>query len=400
MKGLIILRDKHPQFRPDLAVLFHRELAGRGHGFDWRMQSEAGLERTRRVPWAGGEVVVAPRTSRLRWYHRVWNNLRDLANDVTGLLTNKGYDFVQVKDKFLVALLGPLAARRNGGRFVYWLSYPFPESWMYEARQGTALYPLVYGLRGRLCFWLLYRVILPSADHVMVQSERMREDVAAQGIPREKMTAVPMGVDLENFPAPAPAPENKVVLYLGSMIRVRGLEFLLGAFARVLREEPEARLVMVGEGKTPADLEFLKAEAGRLGIAEAVEFTGFMDRDAAFARVAGAAVCVSPFKPSPVLDSTSPTKLSEYLALGRPVVANDHPEQSLVLSECGAGVVTPWEEEAFAGGILQLLRLPASEREELGRRGWAWVEQNRTYASIADLVERTYENICRGRGAA
>jgi glycosyltransferase involved in cell wall biosynthesis len=63
-------------------------------------------------------------------------------------------------------------------------------------------------------------------------------------------------------------------------------------------------------------------------------------------------------------------------------------------------VVTPWEEGAFAEGILELLRLGADEREELGRRGRAWVEQNRTYASIADLVERTYENICRGRGAA
>lgn len=400
MKFLFLLRDKYPQFRPDLAILFGREMAGRGHEIHWRMQSGQPLDSTLRTKWGGGPVVVAPRTGRLRWYHRVWNNVRDLLNDAAGLLRPGGYDVVQVKDKFALGTLGLLAARMNRGRYVYWLSYPFPEAWLLDAREGSAPYPLIYTLRGRLCAWLLYKVIMPSADHVMVQSEQMLRDVAARGIAPEKMTAVPMGVDLADFPPPVPSSKSGEVVYVGTMVRVRGLEFVLHAFRMVLEEEPRARLTMIGAGEFPEDLECLRREAERLGLAERVEFTGFMERARAMERVAAAAVCLSPFKPSPVLDSTSPTKLSEYLAMGKPVVANDHPEQSLVLGESGGGLVTPWDERAFAEAIVTLLRLTPAERDAMGARGRAWVEQHRTYAVIADMVERTYERVVAGERVA
>ncbi len=395
MKFLIILRDKYPQFRPDIAVLFGRELAGRGHEIHWRMQSEGQLDKRLETMWGGGPVVVAPRSGRLCWYHRILNNVRDFANDLAGIFTRDGFNVVQVKDKFLIALLGPFAAQRNQGRFVYWLSYPFPEAWAVEAKKGTALYPAIYGLRGKLCAWLLYRMILPKADHVMVQSEQMRRDIAAKGIDPECMTVVPMGVDMADFPKLEPSQENSNVLYLGTMIRVRGLEFLLRVFKIVLAERPGARLIMIGAGKVSEDLEFLKQEAVKLGIAEQVEFTGFMDRALAMERVKGAAVCVSPFKPLPILNSTSPTKLLEYLAMGRPVVANDHPEQALVLGESGGGVVTAWDKAEFAKGILDLLALSPAERDEMGQQGRRWVQQHRSYSAIADMVEQAYLNICK-----
>lgn len=398
MKFLIILRDRYPQFRPDIAVLFGHELAGRGHVMHWRMAAGEPQEKTERVQWGGGPVTVAPRTVGMRWYHRVLNNLRDFTNDVAGLFEKNEYDLVVVKDKFLVALLGPWTARRNKGKFVYWLSYPFPEAWQEEGRLGTARYPRLYGLRGRLCSWLLYSIILPRADHVMVQSEQMKVDVAAHGIDPAKMTAVPMGVDIDSFPKLSPAPESKEVLYLGTLVRVRGLEFLLRVFEKVLKGEPEARLTMIGAGKTEEDTTLLKEEAQRLGIAKHVEFTGFMDRAKALERVREAAVCVSPFKPSPILNSTSPTKLSEYLAMGRPVVASDHPEQSLVLKVSGAGVLTGWNEQEFADGVLELLGKTVNERAAMGRLGRAWVQEHRSYTAIADMVEQTFSALCTRRG--
>jgi glycosyltransferase involved in cell wall biosynthesis len=103
--------------------------------------------------------------------------------------------------------------------------------------------------------------------------------------------------------------------------------------------------------------------------------------------VAEADVCVSPFFPTPILNSTSPTKLVEYMAMGKAVVANDHPEQRLVIAESGAGLCVAWDETAFAQALLRLLRDPALARN-MGERGRAWVLQHRTYDAIADLVER------------
>ena len=52
-----------------------------------------------------------------------------------------GYDFVQVKDKFIAGAILLLAAKLTRTRFVYWLAYPFPEAWLDEARSHVARHP-------------------------------------------------------------------------------------------------------------------------------------------------------------------------------------------------------------------------------------------------------------------
>jgi glycosyltransferase involved in cell wall biosynthesis len=101
-------------------------------------------------------------------------------------------------------------------------------------------------------------------------------------------------------------------------------------------------------------------------------------------------IALSPFYPTPMLLSTSPTKLVEYLALGVPVVASEHPEQRSILQANRAGVIAPWHARHFARGVRWLLRRDPAELDAMGRRGRAWVEQHRTYARIADEVERKY----------
>ena len=43
------------------------------------------------------------------------------------------------------------------------------------------------------------KIIMPMAEHVFVQSEKMKKDIALMGIPERKMTAVPMGICLAQF---------------------------------------------------------------------------------------------------------------------------------------------------------------------------------------------------------
>ena len=108
--------------------------------------------------------------------------------------------------------------------------------------------------------------------------------------------------------------------------------------------------------------------------------------------VSKADVCVSPFYPTPILNSTSPTKLIEYMAIGKPVVANDHPEQNLVILESGAGICVPWEENAFADAIVKLLSQPEIA-EKMGHKGRHYVEKHRNYKIIANVVENEYFRI-------
>jgi glycosyltransferase involved in cell wall biosynthesis len=75
--------------------------------------------------------------------------------------------------------------------------------------------------------------------------------------------------------------------------------------------------------------------------------------------------------------------------MARPVIANEHPEQSLVMAESGAGICVSWDETAFADGIIELLKNPKTAAR-MGLMGRKWVEQYRTNKRMADIVEDQY----------
>lgn len=313
------------------------------------------------------------------------------------LLFGPSFDIVQARDRrYAFAFFLVLVAKLRGWRFVYWSSYPFPESTREAAlsRSGVRrwLFLVLHWLEWRYVYGFLMRV----ADHVFVQSEQMRCDIAAYGIPLEKMTPVPMGVppELMNWRKHHPDVETVAgrVVYVGTLVRVRRLETMIESFALVHRQVPHSRFVIVGDGVKPAERRELEELAQRLGIDDVVSFTGFVPMEEAWRWAATAEVCISPFYPTFELRSTSPTKLVEYMALGKPVVVNDHPEQADVIATTGAGVCVSWGAEPFAKGITSLLKDP-EKASAMGAAGPAWVAQNRTYDRIADNVAKRYMDI-------
>jgi glycosyltransferase involved in cell wall biosynthesis len=89
---------------------------------------------------------------------------------------------------------------------------------------------------------------------------------------------------------------------------------------------------------------------------------------------------------------SSPTKLVEYLALGIPSVANDIPDQKLVIEQSGAGLCVPMEAGAFAAATLQLLNDPELARQ-FAMRGPTYVKTHRTYDILGRNVAETYKKI-------
>ena len=242
LRLLVISSDYYPPTRVDVSVLFGVELVKRGHQIDWILQSEAACRRAYVAEWGDGRVWVGATDLGDSLIRRLRKHIFGIANDcrLFSRLRQTPYDAIQVKDKFLAGILAIIARRLFRIRFIYWLSYPIPEHYLMRAKDGTARYPLLYALRGSAFKWLLYRCLLPAADHVFVQSEQMRCDVAAEGIPLDKMTAVPMGIDVEMFAAANPGEPRTVlppgvpcVLYLGTLDKARRLDFVMRAFARV-----------------------------------------------------------------------------------------------------------------------------------------------------------------------
>jgi glycosyltransferase involved in cell wall biosynthesis len=272
---------------------------------------------------------------------------------------------------------------------------------LYRMSQGITRYPFLDYVRGHLLKLLFYRIIMPSAAHVFVQSEQMKDDVAAMGIPRDKLTPVSMGISLRRIPYPNDDKDDrfreneKIVVHLGALDRIRGIDFLIRVFRTVLHHVPDARLYLIGSSFDPADTAQLRQLVVDLGMKDAVVFTGFLSTGDAWRHVARAVVGVSPLYSTPIYRRASPTKLVEYMVMGKTVVVNDHPEQRQVVEESGGGICVPYDEAAFAEAIVELLTDP-EKAKRMGLRGRRYVEEHRSYVVLADRVEQRYRELFMG----
>ena len=403
LRILLVTSDKFPPFRPAAKAIFGEELIERGHVIDWIIQADRPGTSGGTVSYGKGEVFLAASHGGTRRRDRLKKHLADLFNDlrIFGVTRRRRYDIVQVKDKYIAGVMGLVAARLSGSRFFFWLAYPHAEADLHVVKHGMARYPLLYWLRGHAMAFTLYRILLPRADHAFVQSEQMKLDIAARGVDPGKMTPIPGSLTLETIPFKGeqdPGPDGPVVLYVGTLHRKRRLDFVVRVFKRVLEEMPEARLWFVGGGVDPEDEHMLHAEVESQRVdPRAVVFVGEVPMEEVWQYIERSAVCLSPIYPSFILNQGSPTKLIEYMAMSRPVVANDQPEQVTVIEQSGAGYCVPWDEGAFANATLKLLRDPALARK-MGKLGRSWVEGNRTSSVMTDIVEQQYRALVGERG--
>jgi glycosyltransferase involved in cell wall biosynthesis len=405
LRILFLIREPFPTFRPDVETLFGQELLSRGHAIDLVAQAASAEVTPGPHDWHGRIAWVGPTDVRDAGMYRLRRHWLALKHDLHCLrrASPARYDAIQVRDKFITAAAALFLARRRGMKYFYWLSFPEPESLLQRVRDREARFPLVTALRSMLFGWLLYRWILRYCDHAFVQSEQMRLDVAAHGISPSKLTAVPMGIARAEIRgarsephATAPLGRPLTLVYLGTLNAQRRLGILVEMLAILLEKKVPSRLVFIGDGDHPSDRTDLERIARTRGVADHLQITGFLPRAEALRIAAAGDIGLSPFFPNPVLRSTSPTKLVEYLALGLPVVANDHPEQREILHQSRGGVCVRWSARSFAKGVHWLARCSAQERLAIGERGRQWVNQNRTYGLIADRVEDRYQAIING----
>ena len=398
MRLFYFITDSHPAWRVDLVELFSKELKNLGLDTDWSMRrDDTGLWNTVN---SSGQIIYLPLfIAGIPIITPIIRRLGEFFGEIFlmfKLIFGTYYDFIQVRDdRYTAAFLALIAARLRGSKFIYWVSFPFPENDSEKAGLTTGVRSVFFKLRGKISHWWLYKIMLPLADHIFVQTESMKQNIIAYGLPSNHMTAVPMGVSTHLFNWLKTANINiepQSVVYLGTFARSRHLETLIEAFALVVDQLPDAKLYMVGRGDTADDRLFLEVASNKLNIMKNIVFTGFLPIDQAWAVAAKTAVCISPIYPSFIYLQGSPTKLYEYMALGRPIVANEHPEQSSTLSDSGAGLCVPWCAAAFANALLTLLN-NAEHAEKMGKNGLAWAVKNRRYDHIAAAVFSQYQKI-------
>ncbi|HCW51874.1 MAG TPA: hypothetical protein DGR79_07425 [Clostridiales bacterium] len=154
---------------------------------------------------------------------------------------------------------------------------------------------------------------------VVVGSQFSRRYYHSLGVPKSVMVVMRNGVFPEDIvPTPTRFQGQPVIGFVGSMAAWHRVDLLLEAVADLRRTGCDCRLLLIGTGESYPTL---VEHAAQLGLADAVEFTGPVDRAQALRLLDQCTVAVLPHS----LSTGSPMKLVEYAARAVPIVAPDLP---------------------------------------------------------------------------
>jgi len=242
---------------------------------------------------------------------------------------------------------------------------------------------------------LLSRGSFALARHVVVVTEALRDDLLALGVPARKIHVVPNGANTRLFrPMEAQEcrrrlgfdPDARYLCFVGQMAKWQGLDVLLDAAARIARDFPDLRVLLVGGGEERSRL---AEQAARLGIGERVLFRGPVPFEEVPVYLGAATLCVAPL----IVATHSPLKLFEYLACARPVVASNVPGVREVIEAYACGwLAQPGSADDLAAKLAQALCADPAELAAMGQRGREAVLKHHSWdhaaRQIAPLLAR------------
>ena len=239
-----------------------------------------------------------------------------------------------------------------------------------------------------------------AADLVVTLGEAMLEEIAARGVPGEKILIVPNAVSAE-FLQPLPdattlreelgiKPDEQVVGEVTSLVPHEGIGTLLEATAILRARGVPVRALIVGDGPERAALQ---RQAAQAGLAEAAVFTGRVPASKVRQFHALLDVFVVPRTPDRVCQLVTPLKPVEAMASGLCVVTSEVKALTEIVKHEVTGMQTvPQDPVSLADCLEQLLYSP-DIRRKLGDNAREWVARDRTWAYNAMRYRDAYARL-------
>ncbi len=286
---------------------------------------------------------------------------------------------VATSPQLLCAAAGQLLARWFRVPLVMEVRDLWPESLIAVGASGRQSL-LVRGLER------IARGLYARAAHIVTVTESQREVIVRMGVPAERVTVVPNGVDRAFLAAGAPLSDSAAacggrpfeVTYIGTIGMAHHLETILEA-AALLRDDPRFHFRFVGEG---ACRQALESQARARGLTN-VEFCGERPRAEVPRWIAESSACAVLLRRNDTFRTVVPSKLLEIMALGRPVILGVEGEARGLLERASAGIsIEPENARQLAAAIRLLASDPALCRR-FAESGRQFVEREFLRESLA-----------------
>lgn len=226
---------------------------------------------------------------------------------------------------------------------------------------------------------------LQAADAVIAQGRFLKEVILELGVAEQRIHTIHNGVDLNLFAAGTPYPHpHPYVLGMGKLMRHKGFDVLVRAYARLPTGAPD--LLLAGVGAEEPQLKNLVQE---LGIAQRVTFVGFVDGQTKINLFRSAQCFVCPSRREPFANV-----ILEALAAGVPVLASAVGGNVEQIQHGVQGFLFPSDDvEALAQALQQFLEnnaLQARMRTAIP----SWVQQF-AWPSVATRYLELYQELAR-----
>jgi glycosyltransferase involved in cell wall biosynthesis len=237
---------------------------------------------------------------------------------------------------------------------------------------------------------------LALADAIICPSAVTRAYIASLGIPREKITVIPNGVDTKLFAPQPPNPPgpSPTLLYIGTLADWQGLDLLVEALPIILAQSA-VKLLIVGKGRG-RQYKDLQKRIRKLGLEGHVSIEPAVPHHQVPALIAQADVCVAPltYNDRNVTQGCCPIKIIEYMACARPIVTANLPVvRELVREGTDALLFTPDDPADLARCVLAILADPslakrlADSAATRARSKFSWREAQKRLVKVYEQLK-------------
>jgi len=240
--------------------------------------------------------------------------------------------------------------------------------------------------------------LLKDTSKVIALHRAEAEQYEAMGVPREKIAIIPNGIDLSGYAELPPKgsfkkkfniPEDKkIILYLGRIHKIKGIDFLVKAYAYLINEMKCRDAILVIAGPDDGYLSEIKYLVQALGILNSILFVGPLYGEDKLAAYIDSEVYVLPSR----YEIWGMTVLEAY-ACGKPVVASKVGGLRDLVSNGETGLLfEPGNVKQLARNIFNLLN-GNDVAKEMGLKGKNFVKENFTIEKVVERLERVYEEV-------
>lgn len=234
--------------------------------------------------------------------------------------------------------------------------------------------------------------VFTYSSSVIAVSKRMQIQLEHLGCPPQKIIYNPCGPREEFFDLQSDF-KDKVVLSVGRFTDKKAPYYSVLAFHKVLKEHPDAKMVMIGDGEL---FDVVVNLAKYLKISSSIKFLGALSSQEVVKQFSGASVFIQHSITTSSGDSEGmPVSILEALASGLPVVSTDHagiPEA--VLHEKAGFIVPEHDVDGMAFFISELFRNNA-QAKSMGEFGRKYVKENFSMEKHINCLNKCLLDACK-----